>query len=58
MVVAEGLSCNVTALHEFLFNDKEYQPSKTVNEIDGYIINRTGVQPCIPILGEIKNNAE
>ena len=58
LVVAEGLSCNVIALHEFLFNDKEYQPSKTVDEIDSYIIKRTGVQPCIPILGEIENNEE
>lgn len=58
LVVAEGMACNVSALHSFLFNDKDYQPSKTVNEIDSYIINRTGVQPCIPILGEVENIAE
>ena len=58
LVVAEGMACNVSALHSFLFKDKDYQPSKTVNEIDSYIINRTGVQPCIPILGEVENIAE
>lgn len=57
-VVAEGMVCNVSALHSFLFNDKEYQPSETVNEIDNYIINYTGVQPCIPKLDEIENEVE
>lgn len=56
LVVAEGMACNVSALHSFLFNDKDYQPSKTVDEIDSYITNCTGVQPCIPVLEEIEYN--
>lgn len=54
LVVAEGLSCNVTALHEFLFNDKEYSPSKLVEEINDHIIECTRVQPCVPILGKVQ----
>lgn len=56
LVVAEGMACNVSALHSLLFNDKDYQPSKTVDEIDSYITNYTGVQPCIPVLEEIEYN--
>lgn len=54
LVIAEGLSCNVAALHEFLFDDNEYSPSKKVNEINDYIIDYTGIQPCVPILGEVQ----
>lgn len=55
LVVAEGMACNVSALHNFLFNDKNYHPSSTVNEIDRHIIDYTGIQPCIPVLGDIEN---
>lgn len=58
LVVAEGLSCNVSALHSFLFDDSDYQPSKTVEEINQHIIDYTGVQPCIPILGSIEDKKE
>lgn len=54
LVVAEGLACNVTALHSFLFDDVDYQPSDTVNEISQYIIDYTGVQPCNPVLGKVE----
>lgn len=56
IVVAEGLDCNVSVLHEFLFNDKDYVPSESVHIADSYIINKTGVQPCIPMLDEIEND--
>lgn len=50
LVVAQGLSCNVSALHQFLFDDVDYQPSGMVESINYDIINYTGVQPCIPVL--------
>lgn len=53
LVVAEGLACNVTALHEFLFDDADYQPTEGVIAIDRYLIDYTGVPPCIPVLGTI-----
>lgn len=43
LVVAEGLSYNVSQLHKFLFDDAEYQPSDTVKEISDYILNYTNV---------------
>ena len=43
MVVAGGLSYNVTKLHEFLFDDIGYKPSSTVNEISDYLESYTGV---------------
>lgn len=53
LVVAEGLACNVTALHEFLFDDVDYQPTEGVKAIDQYLIDYTGVPPCVPVLGMI-----
>ena len=47
-VVPQGLAVNVTALHAFLFDDPEYVPSQTVQEINDYIIEYTGVQPKQP----------
>ena len=47
-VVPQGLAVNVTALHAFLFNDSEYVPSQSVQEINDYIIEYTGVQPKQP----------
>lgn len=47
MVVAQGLSYNVQKLHEFLFDEKDYQVSDEVEEISNYIIDYTG-------LGEVR----
>ena len=43
MVVAQGLSYNVTKLHEFLFDEENYVPSEQVMEISDYIENYTGI---------------
>lgn len=43
MVVAQGLSYNVTKLHEFLFNEENYVPSGQVVEISDYLENYTGI---------------
>lgn len=43
MVVAQGLSYNVTKLHEFLFDEKNYVPSNTVNNISDYLETYTGI---------------
>ncbi|MGN0293608.1 MAG: LCP family protein [Lachnospiraceae bacterium] len=47
MVVAQGLSYNVQKLHEFLFDEKDYQVSQEVQEISDYIMDYTG-------LGEVR----
>lgn len=44
-VTAVGLSQNVRELHEFLFNEKDYQPSDTVKQISEDVIYMTGVDP-------------
>lgn len=43
MVVAEGLSYNVSKLHEFLFDEKDYDPSQTVETISDYLETYTGI---------------
>ena len=43
LVVARGLSYNVSELHKFLFDDEAYQPSETVQSISDYIENYTGI---------------
>lgn len=43
MVVPEGLSYNVKLLHLFLFDDKDYEPSATVENISDEIQYRSGV---------------
>ena len=43
MVVAEGLSYNVTKLHEYLFDEKGYEPSYTVEQVSDYLETYTGV---------------
>lgn len=55
MVVAEGLACNVMALHEFLFSEEGYSPSIYVKEIDKHIIEYTDIQPHIPVLEQVVN---
>ncbi|SEP76803.1 transcriptional attenuator, LytR family [Lachnospiraceae bacterium RM5] len=43
MVVAQGLSYNVTKLHKFLFDEDNYVPSDTVQTISDYLISYTGI---------------
>lgn len=43
-VVAEGMSYNVSKLHEFIFGEKDYQVSETVERINDYIMDFTGVE--------------
>lgn len=40
--IAVTLESNVDQLHTFLFEDEEYEPSKTVKERSQYLIERTG----------------
>ena len=42
-VLPQGLSQNVTALHEFLYGEENYQPTSTVEEIDSSIVSQTVV---------------
>lgn len=42
-VIACGFAYNVSKLHEFLYNDENYEVSSTVQEISDYIMNETGV---------------
>ncbi len=44
MVVANGLSYNVTKLHEHLFGEKDYIPSLQVQNISDYLENYTGIR--------------
>lgn len=41
-IAPSNLNENVVALHEFLFNAKDYTPSSAVNEINGMISDETG----------------
>ena len=43
MVVAQGLSYNVTKLHEFLFDEENYVPSEQVITISDYLESYTGI---------------
>lgn len=43
MVVAQGLSYNVTKLHEYLFGEENYVPSEQVTAISEYLENYTGI---------------
>lgn len=43
MVVAQGLSYNVSKLHEFLFGEKDYGPSETVQTVSDYLEIYSGV---------------
>ena len=44
-VIIKGLSYNVSKLHEFLYGEKEYQPSYTVENISNNLQANTGVYP-------------
>lgn len=43
VVVANGLSYNVTKLHEYLFGEKNYVPSLQVQNISDYLEDYTGI---------------
>ena len=43
-VIAEGLAENVTQLHEFLYEEKDYQPSEVLKKIAAKITADTGVK--------------
>ena len=57
MVVAEGLSYNVSKLHEFLFDEEDYVPSDEVMEISDYLENYTGV-PTVKLDEDIEEDDE
>lgn len=42
-VIAKGLDVNVTALHEYLYGEKDYQPTENVLSVNNYIVGYTGV---------------
>ena len=42
-VAVAGLTYNVSKLHEFLYSDKDYQPSYRVRQIDEELYNLTGI---------------
>ena len=44
VVVPRGLAYNVTQMHRFLFDDKDYEPTNAVYAISDQIINITGIQ--------------
>ncbi len=46
-VIPEGLAQNVEQLHEFLFEDEEYEVSAEVAEISEEIVWKTGVYPAV-----------
>lgn len=51
MVVAQGLTYNVSKLHDAMFDEKNYEPSSTVKEISDYITSYTGV-PTVVLEGD------
>lgn len=55
MVVAEGLSYNVSKLHEFLFDEEDYVPSDQVMEISDYLENYTGI-PTVKLDEDIEED--
>lgn len=61
-VMPKGLSDNVSELHEYLFGEKNYQPTSTVNTIGNQIQTDTGVysdgSTGIDMSGEAKKNKE
>lgn len=43
LVVAQGLTYNVSELHKFLFDDEDYQASDSVKDVSDYIKNYTKI---------------
>ena len=56
VVVANGLSYNVTKLHEYLFGEKNYIPSLQVQNISDYLENYTGIPTIKLEEDETENN--
>lgn len=54
-VIAGGLEYNVSKLHEFLFDQKNYQPTPNVRAISDYIISYTGCQTLLTPEDESRN---
>ena len=42
-VVARGLADNVSEIHDFLYGEKEYQPTDNVISVENYVAGYTGV---------------
>lgn len=42
-VVANGLSANVTRLHEYLYGEKDYVPTSNVQSVDSAVTSTTGI---------------
>lgn len=42
-VIAKGLDANVVALHEYLYGEKDYQPTENVMSVNNYIVGYTGI---------------
>ncbi|MFQ9515841.1 MAG: LCP family protein [Eubacterium sp.] len=42
-VIPKGVSANVSVLHEYLYGEKEYQPTSNVQSVDSYVAGYTGV---------------
>ena len=57
LLVAQGLSYNVSELHKFMFNETDYKPSVAVSEINDYIIEYTGV-PEVHLDEEISSDQD
>lgn len=57
-VVPVGLAQNVTKAHEFLFDDKNYQPTETVEEISDKLSNMTGIYPDTDETSDSGNSSE
>lgn len=43
-VIPQGLEQNVVRLHDYLFPDKNYQPTQMVKDINNFIIKDTGIK--------------
>ena len=43
LVVANGLSKNVSKLHEYLYGEKNYEPTANVHSVDSAVANQTGI---------------
>lgn len=57
MVVAQGLSYNVSKLHEFLFGEKDYGPSETVQTVSDYLEIYSGV-PTVKLDEDIEDTTD
>ncbi len=42
-VVASGLSANVSKLHEYLYGEKNYEPTENVKTVDSAVTAKTGI---------------